>query len=282
MFSKGVGNLKSFFSPSSSESPASQKIIDNSVKQISGSSFQITKTVKTSDAIALYMPDTLLFDHTQNFENIPLGGDVGGRILAAARSAQDAYQAGGAGGMGASIGKSAAMSVVQEAGEASGKIIGRNSGRALSAIALGAVPNPLLEMIYSSPDFRSFQFEFIFYPRDQKEAREVQSIIQKFYFHQAPELIEDAQGFLLPPSEFDIQFHCNGKQNLNIPVISTCVLTGIMVDYAPTGFSTYEVPTSSSPSIGGTGTPVAIRMSLRFREKTYLTKKDFADNQTNG
>jgi hypothetical protein len=35
---------------------------------------------------------------------------------------------------------------------------------------LERVENPLLEMIYKSPQFRDFQFDFIFYPRDEREA----------------------------------------------------------------------------------------------------------------
>ena len=49
----------------------------------------------------------------------------------------------------------------------------------------GSVLNPMLEMIYTSPEFRSFQFDFNFYPRDEREALEVQKILQMFMFHQA-------------------------------------------------------------------------------------------------
>jgi hypothetical protein len=116
----------------------------------------------------------------------------------------------------------------------------------------------------------------MFYPRSSKEALEVQNIINKFYYHQAPELVQESQGFLIPPSQFDIEMYYNGQQNPNIPTIATCVLEGVMVDYAPLGFSTYELPAATAPSLGGTGMPVAIRMLLEFREITYLTKEDFS------
>jgi len=132
----------------------------------------------------------------------------------------------------------------------------------------------MLEMIYKSPNFRTFQFDFMFYPRDEKEALEVQKIIEKFRFHQAPEL-SSAQGFLIPPSEFDIKFYYGGVQNPNIPSIATCVLTTIDVNYAPNGWSAYEVPGENAPALGRTGMPVTIQVTLQFQETTYLTKSDF-------
>jgi hypothetical protein len=137
----------------------------------------------------------------------------------------------------------------------------------------------MLEMIYKSPNFRTFQFDFTFYPRDEREALEVQRIIERVRFHQAPELVSDAQGFLVPPSEFDIKFYYGGTQNPNIPPISTCVLEKIDVNYAPNGFSAYEVPGENQPSLGRTGMPVAINLQLSFKETTYLTKADFKQDR---
>jgi hypothetical protein len=114
------------------------------------------------------------------------------------------------------------------------------------------------------------------YPRSQKEAAEVQKILDRFKFHQAPEILGNTGGFfMVPPSMFDIQFYYNGQVNPNIPKISTCVLQTIDVDYAPNGFSAYEVPGQIKAEPGGTGMPVAIRLSLQFREIDYLTKANF-------
>jgi hypothetical protein len=77
---------------------------------------------------------------------------------------------------------------------------------------------------------------------------------------------------MYPPSEFDISFYYNGQENPNIPRISTCVLTNMDVDYAPQGFQAYEVPGENFASLGRTGMPVAIRLSLQFRETEYIVK----------
>ena len=90
--------------------------------------------------------------------------------------------------------------------------------------AAGTVINPMLEMIYRSPNFRSFQFDFNFYPRDEREALEVQKILKQFQFHQAQKN-HQLQVFLVPPSQFDIEFMYAGKQNPNMNPIAPLVFS---------------------------------------------------------
>jgi hypothetical protein len=85
-------------------------------------------------------------------------------------------------------------------------------------------------------------------------------------------------GLLIPPSQFDIKFYYGGKQNPNIPPVATCVLNDITLNYAPNGWSAYEVPGENDPQIGRTGMPVAIQMTLQFTEITYLIKQDFNED----
>jgi hypothetical protein len=118
----------------------------------------------------------------------------------------------------------------------------------------------------------------MFYPRSEREAEEVQKLIARLKFHQAPEIKNGTAGyFLVPPSEFDIEFYYNGQINKNIPRISTCVLLSIDLDYAPNGFHAFETPGDNSPKVGGTGMPTAIRMDLSFKETEIMTKFNFQD-----
>jgi hypothetical protein len=255
----------------------SSYIIDNSIKQITDKRF-IQNTRLTKGAIALYMPDTLLFKDQQNYDGLRPGNQfLLGQTLAAARSAVDEYRrsggdSSGEAAAGAAITKSGILAAGSSLSSAAGDV-----GRLIFTGVSGVVVNPMLELIYTSPNFRTFDFEFLFYPRDEKEATQVQEIINEFRFHQAPELVRDSQGFLIPPSEFDIKFYYGGKQNPNLQQISTCVLTNINVDYAPNGFIAYEVDKETSPAMGRTGMPVGIRVNLEFQEVTYLTKQDFRD-----
>jgi len=265
------GGLNSLFGRKSSftggNPETTKSVIDYNIKKITNKNF-IQTTKLTTDAIALYMPDTLLYTQSQSYENLTPGTELSGQVLAAGRSAADAQLEGRLASD--SIKKSAAL------GTASflSRKLGQTGNLAFAAL-FGAVQNPMLELIYRSPNFRTFQFDFSFFPRDERESLEVQKIIERFRFHQSPELVKDAQGFLIPPSEFDIRFYYGGAQNPNIPQMATCVLTNIEVNYAPNGFSAYEVEGENQPSLGRTGMPVSIQMNLQFQEITYLTKDDY-------
>ena len=226
---------------------------------------------RTTGAIALYMPDTLNFTYNQAYSDLPVYDQLGllGTAGAAGISLIDAAK------NKTSAGQVNLASFLLQALRESG--VGGTAGGTIGTIglaALGVASNPSLELLYTSPSFRSFRFDFMFYPRNEQEAFQVKNIIDTLKFHQAPEIAAGSGGkFLIPPSEFDIKFYYNGTENPNIPKISTCVLEQIDVDYAPNGFSAYEVPGQNFPSAGGTGMPVAIRMSLQFKETQILTKE---------
>jgi hypothetical protein len=138
--------------------------------------------------------------------------------------------------------------------------------------------NPQLELLYSSPSFREFNLDFMFYPRSEQEAQEVYKIIELFNYHSAPEVKTGEAGFFMyPPSMFDIQFMYGSSENVNLPKMSSCVLTRVDIDYAPNGFAAYETYSSfkyvdDKSRLGGTGTPVATRMTLHFKETQIQSK----------
>jgi hypothetical protein len=254
-------------------SVATQAIIDTSIKNIVSNSIFPKTTQLTSDSIALYMPDTLSYQYSQSYDTPSLGSEATGQAVAAGGALLEKIKEGDLSGAAGGLAKAAAGGVVKSMVDKFGGATGQVAFTAIT----GAVSNPLLEMIYKSPNFRTFQFDFTFYPRDEREALEVQQIIEKFRFHQAPE-IASAANFLIPPSEFDIKFYYGGAENPNIPPLSTCVLENIDVNYTPNGFSAYEVPGENLPSLGRTGMPVAIQMTMQFKETTYLTKTNFKSN----
>jgi len=232
-------------------------------------------TKRTTDSIALYMPNTLNFTHSQQYSDLSLGGEAATTFGAIAKTIlDDGVDAG-------QKGRNLSPFVLQQLTKIAGSLTGSpNSAAAIFAGATGLSQNPQLELIYARPDFRSFRFSFMFYPRSEKEAEEVYELIQRLKFHQAPEIKNGTAGFfLVPPSEFDIEFYYNGQINPNIPTISTCVLQSIDLDYAPNGFHSFETPGDNSPKIGGTGTPVAIRMDLSFKETEVMTKFNFQEGR---
>jgi len=251
-------------------SKAVQQELISAAKNIQNAS--IRAETRTTDTVALYMPDTLAYSHAQNYENVQAGGQLLTALAAAGFSSVDALKAKGYKEKGYELGKNLSPFIANMLAKRAGGL-----GQIAFSQAYGVVQNPMLEVLYSSPAFRTFRFDFQFYPRSEKEAEEVQNIIQRLRFHQAPEVATNFGNgfFMVPPSEFDISFYYNGRINPNIPKISTCVLESMDVDYAPGGFSAYEVPNQNA-SIGGTGMPVAIRLSLQFKETEIMTKTSFS------
>ena len=236
-------------------------------------------TKRTTDSVALYMPNTLNFTQAQQFSGLQLADDGllnTNTILSLAQVVANG---------GKDLGKNLTP-FVQEGlftNPLVSGIVGGNVSKAIFASIAGVTKNPRMEMIYTGPgDFRSFRFSFMFYPRSASEAREVQAIIARFNFHQVPEIKTGTAGyFLVPPSEFDIKFYYNGSVNPNIPEITTCVLESVDIDYAPNGFQAFELG-DSDVTVGGTGMPVGIRMDLSFKETAIMTKLDFADKRGTG
>ena len=229
--------------------------------------FRTTK--RTKDSIALYMPDTLTFDYKQGFNNTSVTKDLGlpGGLIQAGASLIDQLKSNASG-----LEKLGNMSPF--AAEAvKSKFGGDTLFTALTSATGGALAvNPQLEVIYQSPSFRNFRFQFMFYPRSEKEASDVLDIIDLFRYHQAPEIMSSSYGrYLIPPSEFEIEFYYGGLLNPNIHSIGNCVLTDIALDFAPNGYQSYET-LGLIPQKGKTGMPVAIRMDLSFQETVIQTK----------
>lgn len=237
---------------------------------------QTRRINRTTDTIALYMPDTLVFQNNQRYSDVSIGQNLVTAGIAGAASASKTLSSGASPELiGKQIAKNLSPYLLSYALNEAGGL-----GQSMFSVATGMVENPMLELLYTSPEFRSFRFDFMFYPRSQQEANSVLSIINRLQFHQSPELKREFYGYyLVPPSEFDIKFYYNGQLNTNIPSISTCVLESIDVDYAPNGFTAYEVPGQTTPSKGGTGMPVAIRLSLQFKETEIMTKAHYADGR---
>jgi len=247
----------------------------NSVQSIENESL-IKTTEQTNETIVLYMPDTLQYTFAQSYSEAALGDELGGKIAVAGKSVLEDLKNGLDPKAAAEKGLKgpAATAAIQKGIEATGAVIGQNSAKSAAFLALGGVNNPMLELLYASPSFRQFTFEFMFYPRDEREALEVQNILERLRFHQAPELDGGSAGLLLiPPSEFELSFYYGGRPNPNLPGIGRCVLTNISVNYAPNGWSAYEMFGENDPRLGRTGMPTAIQLTLEFKETVILTKK---------
>ena len=213
-----------------------------------------TKRIKT--AIALHMPNLLSSRYSAQYdeENTALlgGAIAGGGALAEAIKGGDAKQ-----GVVDSLKVGSAAGTAFALGAANIAGVGGGISR-LTRIAT----NPRKEVIFKNVDFRTFQFDYQFYPRNAQEAQYVQNIIKEFKYHMHPEF-KDENAFLYTyPSEFDIAYYHGSDENKSINKHTSCVLTELTVNYAPQGqFTAFK-----------DGTPTQINLVLTFKELALLTK----------
>ena len=147
-----------------------------------------------------------------------------------------------------------------------GQAIGVNN---LVSRLQGQVLNPNLELLFTGPQLRPFNFTFKMSARNRPEAVTIKKIIK--YFKQNMAAKKDPNGlFLKAPNVFKIQYQYSnsGKAHRSLNLIKMCALTNCSVDYTPLGtYMTY--------SDDGEGTMVAYTMTLSFQELTPIYNTDY-------
>jgi hypothetical protein len=210
-------------------------------------------TTRISDAIALFMPTPIIYNTINDYEEVKLTQLFGQGIaaLAGAASARNASAAGASIADAQAAGASASGAV-----DAFGRVVGTASKM------FGYPINPRVEVLFSNTKLRQYVFEFLLAPTSEEESKVISNIIRTLRFHAAPEL-EAFGTFFIPPAEFDITFYHNGKENLALPRINTCILDRIEVDYTPQ---------QGMYASFSNGHPVTTRLSLGLREVEIIHK----------
>lgn len=215
------------------------------------------KTKRTSAAISLYMPDTVIFDQGIKYDTVSLTnalGDIGTALYGVSSLLEGGWS-------------SFAGSMGSLAASALGQIkTGMNIPDLKDIIlqkGIGIADNPQNLVLFREIAFRKFQFEFILTPENEKESNTINQILYLFRYHSAPEVKSGSAGrFFVPPSDFDIEFIHNNDINKNLPKISTCVLENVTIDYAAGGkWTTYY-----------DGNSTQTKLTLQFMETQIPTK----------
>jgi len=211
------------------------------------------KRLKT--AIALHVPNQLSIRYGMQWSE-----DDTAILAMVAKGGEEVVKALKSGGKNSDV-KGVAADIIANLALSKGPNAGANSA------ALGLAANPKKEQVFKGVDFRTFSFDYQFFPRDSIEAQKVLTIINEFKYHMHPEF-KDSNNFLyVYPSEFDIFYYQGGRENLNLHRHTSCVLTEMNINYTPNGTFT------SFPN----GMPTQINMTLNFRELALLTKDKVKD-----
>lgn len=228
------------------------------------------KTSRAGACICLYMPDTVDTKLSYEYEGVKLTEALGAAGIAqvAGGSIKNVFAQmfGNGAGIGAGLGSAGFREIGGKLLEAS-KAVGTGFTDLL-LFSGGVAQNPQVELLFKNIQNREFVFDFKLSPKSADEALNIQKIIKHFRFFSAPEVLADdntsfSGRYFIPPSEFEIEFMIGNSPNDKIPKISTCVLTGIDVNYGSSGqWSTFE-----------DGMPVEVSIQLRFKEVEIMHKK---------
>ena len=247
-----------------------RKVGGSKIKPVKVSNSVLSKFpthTQVTSAVALYMPPGVGVKYGQNYgaEATELSGTVANTlgIAKGAVKTTDQLKAiiqGTAGGL-ATYGKN----IVGEALS----MAGAGDPIKLSSKAFGVAVNPHEEMFYEGPSFREFSYAFDFYPRDEKEMKDVQNIVKLFKYHQAPDLDMSKYGGRLfnVPSEFEIHYMYQDRVNNYMNKISKVACKSVDVKYGEEEqFSTFKPDADGAP-------PVSTKLTLNFVELELMTKE---------
>ncbi len=115
----------------------------------------------------------------------------------------------------------------------------------------GAVINPNMELLFSAPALRPFEFRYRFTPRDRGESNMIKKIIRMFKQSMSVQTTESSI-FLKAPNTYKLSFHAGGSPDHSfLPKIKECALTRFSVNYVPDGtYMTYEDSSMVSYDVG--------------------------------
>ena len=149
--------------------------------------------------------------------------------------------------------------------------------RVLGQMATGQVITPRMELMFESVGRRSFTYTFIFIPKSEREAQEVEKIVFAFKEAMHPELDNPRKSVrtMKIPDTFDIKYMAGGGRNAFLNKISTCFLSSMDVQYGADRFTAYPPAKSRSGEFGSP--PQKTQIALSFTELGIMTKKDIQD-----
>lgn len=210
-------------------------------------------------SIALPIPDGLQTQYAQDYSDISLTSAFGIVGFAAQALAEPKFMDRGDPYL-TEIASSLAKGAFNTSEELTNILTFGSSGR---------VVNPQMEMLYRSPQFREFNFDFRLLPRNPFDAQKIYDIIKELKLRSSPTFCGTTTGrYYVPPARFAFSFfNTNGTENEFLFRSKQCVVTNISVDYAPNGYATHS-----------DGVPVEIRMQLQLRETAMITAEDIMES----
>ncbi len=228
-----------------------------------------------AQAVILYMPNsTPGVGNVNNWGDQQFAGPIGELTKAAAKATVDLTYSGGTDDLKERLVKgltdvknSANMGGI--ARQAALRFVGQQAGTnaaQLLALSRSEVYNPNVELLYTAPGMRVFDFNFTFVPKNSAEAQQVNRIIRNFKRWSAPEDINN--GMFRVPHVWQVKYMSGGQENKNMNKFTKAACTSVTVQANP--------QTSMHVSFED-GMPIETSLSLSFQEVDIITRQDHVD-----
>jgi hypothetical protein len=134
--------------------------------------------------------------------------------------------------------------------------------------ALGAVPNPHMQAIFSGVDLRTHTFQWTFAPRNVQESKNLKAIINEIKKNSLPAYSTTGTAALQYPPMVEIKLMPWGNDLIKF---KKCLIKSVSVNYAPAGLPSFF---ASQP--GDTEKyPTMIQLELQMLETEIQTAKDY-------
>jgi hypothetical protein len=147
--------------------------------------------------------------------------------------------------------------LVQAAGDL-GSMIGQ---------AVGAVPNPHIQALFSGVPLRQHRFEWTFSPRNESESRELMKLLNAMKAFSLPSYSSLGTAALAYPFLCEPVIMINGKSSEWIKFMP-CLIQSVEINYAPQGIPAF---------FEGTHLPAFVEVSVSMLETQIHTANDYAE-----
>ena len=149
---------------------------------------------------------------------------------------------------------------------------GQAVGANITGRTTGQVINPNMELLFSGPSLRTFNFQFRLTPRDDTEAKVIRQIIKSFKSNMAVQR-STSNLFLMAPNIFKLKYISGDgstatEQHPFLNKFKPCAMTGFNVNYTPDGsYMTFENKSLTSYDI-----------SMSFSELEPIYQDDYTND----
>lgn len=124
--------------------------------------------------------------------------------------------------------------------------------------------NPRKEMLFTGMEFKSYNFNFMLVPFNQKDSDTINEAIKKIQKASVPSLVGQKM-FMMYPDSWWIEFYTpDGKKSKYFMKIRESVCTGVGVNYTPQ---------SDTTNLHVDNAPLAVELSLDFTEISIPTRE---------